>query len=167
MFWHNYYMNIEALLEDLEAQGYFASTKEDEPKEPRSFCKSILVIRDDLPDLYLVMPLKGKNFIAGFQNRITKSSWLIINDYSYLKPQDLGTELQETSLSINAIAQAHLIGVPLRLALKSQNSELNGYITRTFSNMIEFVSFEAERLWIPTARLNYVVVEKLSINSQV
>jgi hypothetical protein len=33
--------------------------------------------------------------------------------------------------------------------------------------MIEFVSFEAERLWIPTAQLNYLVVDKLSINSQV
>jgi hypothetical protein len=160
-------MNIEALIEDLEAQGYFASTKHDDAQELRSLCKSVLVIRENLPDLYLAMPLKGKNFIAGFQNRITKSSWLIICDYSYLIPQDQGTELQETKLSINEIAQAHLIGVPLRIAIESQNSELNGYITRTFSKMIEFVSFEAQRLWIPTDQLNYVVVDKLSINSQV
>jgi hypothetical protein len=160
-------MNVEALLEDLEAQGYFASTKDDEPELQRLFCRSVLVIRENLPDIYLAMPLKGKNFIAGFQNRITKSSWLIIREYSYLKAQDLGSELQETKLSINAIAQAHLIGVPLRLGVKSQNAELNGYITKSFSKTIEFVSFEADRLWIPTAQLNYLVVEKLSINSQV
>ena len=160
-------MNIEALLEDLEAQGYFASTKDDEPQTQKPFCKSVLVIRENLAAVYLAMPLKGKNFIAGFQNRISKSSWLIIRDYSYLTPQDQGTQLQETKLSINEIAQAHLIGVPLRLGVKSQNAELTGYITRTFSKMIEFVSFEAERLWIPTAQLNYLVVDKLSINSQV
>jgi hypothetical protein len=160
-------MNIEALIEDLEAQGYFASAKKDAPRPKGLFCKAVIVFRENLPDVQLAMPLKGKDFIAGFQNRITKSSWLIIHDYSYLKPQDQGTELQETKLSINEIAQAHLIGVPVRLGIKSQNSELNGYITRTLSKMLEFVSYEAERLWIPAAELNYVVVDKLSINSEV
>lgn len=160
-------MNIDALLEDLEAQGYFASTSDEGGRETKQLCKSVLVVRENLPNVFLALPLSGKDFIAGFQNRITKSSWLLIRDYSLLEPQDHGTELQLTQLSLSDIAQAHLIGVPLRIGLADDSPELTGYITRTFAKMIEFISFEAKTLWIPIAQVNYVVVDKLSINSQV
>jgi hypothetical protein len=113
------------------------------------------------------MPLLGKDFIAGFQNRITKSSWLVIRQYSFLEPQDYGTELQLTQLSLIEITKAHLIGVPIRIGLVDQSPELNGYITGNFSKMIEFVSFEARTLWIPIGQVDYMVVDKLSINSKV
>jgi hypothetical protein len=160
-------MNIDALLEDLEAQGYFASTAEQSQQKPNQLCKSVLVVREGLPDVYLAMPLLGKDFIAGFQNRITKSSWLVIRQYSFLEPQDYGTELQLTQLSLIEITKAHLIGVPIRIGLVDQSPELNGYITGNFSKMIEFVSFEARTLWIPIAQVDYMVVDKLSINSKV
>ena len=160
-------MNIDALLEDLEAQGYFASTTDHSQQKPKQLCKSVLVVREGFPDLYLAMPLLGKDFIAGFQNRITKSSWLVIRQYSFLEPQDYGTELQLTQLSLIEITKAHLIGVPIRIGLVDQSSELNGYITGNFSKMIEFVSFEARTLWIPISQVDYMVVDKLSINSKV
>ena len=160
-------MNIDALLEDLEAQGYFASTADQSQQKPKQLCKSVLVVREGLPDVYLAMPLLGKDFIAGFQNRITKSSWLVIRQYSFLEPQDYGTELQLTQLSLREITKAHLIGVPIRIGLVGQSPELNGYITGNFSKMIEFVSFEARTLWIPIAQVDYMVVDKLSINSKV
>jgi len=167
LFWHNCIMNIDALLEDLEAQGYFASTNAVRPPEAKPLCKSILVVRENLPDVFLALPLLGKDFIAGFQNRITKSSWLVIRDYSFCEPQDHGTELQMTKLSLNDIACAHLIGVPLRVGLAGQAPELTGYITGTFSKVLEFISFEAKTLWIPINQVNYVVVDKLSINPKV
>jgi hypothetical protein len=159
-------MNIDAILEDLEAQGYFASTTDESHREPKQLCKSVLVVRDNSPDVFLAMPLMGKDFIAGFQNRITKSSWLVMREYELIEPQDHGTELQLTRLSLIDIAQAHLIGVPLRLGLSGEAPELSGYITRTFTKMLEFISFEARTLWIPIAQVNYVVVDKLSMNSQ-
>jgi hypothetical protein len=33
--------------------------------------------------------------------------------------------------------------------------------------MLEFISFEARTLWIPIAQVDYMVVDKLSINSKV
>jgi hypothetical protein len=160
-------MNIEALLEDLEAQGYFASTNDVSPPDAKPLCKSVLVVRENLPDVFLALPLLGKDFIAGFQNRITKSSWLVIRNYSFCEPQDPGTELQATPLTLKDIAHAHLIGVPLRVGLVGETSELTGYITKTFSKMLEFISFEAKTLWIPLAQVNYVVVDKLSMNPKV
>lgn len=160
-------MNIDALLEDLEAQGYFASTPNRDQPESKIPCKSILVVRENVPDVYLSIPLLGKDFVAGFLNRITKSSWLLIRNYSFLTPQGEGTELQETYLSTIRIIQTHLIGVPLRAGVAGQSPELTGYITRTFSKMIELVTFEAKTLWIPIHQLSYVVVDKLSIKSEV
>jgi hypothetical protein len=72
-----------------------------------------------------------------------------------------------TQLSLIEITKAHLIGVPIRIGLVDQSSELNGYITGNFSKMIEFVSFEARTLWIPISQVDYMVVDKLSINSKV
>jgi hypothetical protein len=160
-------MNIDAILEDLEAQGYFASTTKNEQQETKLLCKSVFVVRENVSDVALAMPLLGKDFIAGFLNRVTKSTWLLIRDYSYLNPQDQGTVLQETELTLKSVTQAHLIGVSLRLSLGVGSPELSGYITRIFSKMIEFVSFEAKVHWIPIAQVKYVAVDKISIKPQV
>jgi len=158
-------MNLDALLEDLEAQGYFASTEIEAAPESHAPCRSVTVVRSDCPAVSLAMPLLGKDFIAGFQNRITKSSWLLIQDYSYLKPLDQGNALQSTQLSFKKVVQKHLIGVSLRLSLSSGSPEQLGYITRGFGDLFEFVNFEANTIWIPSSKIHYLVVDKLSINS--
>jgi hypothetical protein len=158
-------MNLDALLEDLEAQGYFASTETEAIPESNALCRSVIVVRSSCHDAALVMPLLGKDFIAGFQNRITKSSWLLIQDYSYLRPLDQGNALQATQLSFKKVVQKHLIGVSLRLSLAPGSPEQVGYITRGFGDLFEFVTFEAKTLWIPSRNIIYLVVDKLSINS--
>ena len=160
-------MNLEALIEDLEAQGYFASAVAENNSNTRTFCKSALLSREKFPDVYLAMPLLGKDFVAGFQNRITRSSWLLIHQYIYLVPQDHGTEIQITKLSMKDILEAHLIGVPLRISFANEQPELPGYVIRVFSNMIEFVTFEAVSMWVPISQVNYLVVDKLSMKKEV
>jgi hypothetical protein len=160
-------MNLDALLEDLEAEGYFASRMQTQDQQSKEFCKSLLVVRENAADIQLALPLLGKDFIAGFQNRRSKSTWLIIQNYNYLQPQDSGTRLQLAKLSIKTIIEAHLIGTALSLAVGASSSEHIGFITSVIGNQIEFISYEGLVLWIPLKNIEYLAVEKLSIESKV
>lgn len=155
-------MNIDALLEDLEAEGYFASSNKQEDKESETICKQVLVVRENLSDLYLSLPLLGKNFIAGFVNKYSKSTWMILQDYVYLQPQDVGTSLQSTKISLKRVIQAHLIGASVKLGLRKTSSEYIGYIIRVSGSILEFVTFDAKTFWIPLSSVSYLVVEKIS-----
>jgi hypothetical protein len=158
-------MNIDGLIEDLEAQAYFASTLTQESQLRVATCKSLLVLRYGIQDTYLSFPLLGKDFIAGFQNRITRSSWVLIQDYDSLEPQDCPSQLQLSKHSMKSVIDKHLIGVALRLKISSSDSECEGYILKTFGKVIEFVSVNAKTTWVPINRIKYIVVDKLSMNN--
>lgn len=155
-------MNIDALLEDLEAEGYFATSDNQEDKDNATICKQVLVVRGSLTDLYLSLPLLGKDFIAGFVNKYSKSTWIIIQDYVFLQPQDVGTSLHSTKISVKRVIQAHLIGASVKLGLRNTSSEHLGYIIRASGSILEFVTFEAKTFWIPLKRVSYLVVEKIN-----
>ena len=155
-------MNIDALLEDLEAEGYFASSNKQVDEDSETICKQVLVVRENLSDLYLSLPLLGKNFIAGFVNKYSKSTWMIIQDYVYLQPQDVGTSIQLTKISLKRVIQAHLIGASVKLGLRHTSSEHLGYIIRVSGSILEFVTFDAKTLWIPLDSVSYLVVEKIN-----
>ena len=160
-------MNLDALIEDLEAEGYFASKVQTAEEATKEFCKSVLIVRANTADIQLALPLLGKDFIAGFQNRRSRSTWLIIQHYDYLQPQDSGTSLQQAKLSIKTIIEAHLIGTALSIGLGAANSEQIGFITSVIGNQIEFISYEGLVFWIPMKNIEYLAVEKLSIESKV
>lgn len=160
-------MNIEALIEDMEAQGYFAASKDEREEHLGDFCQQVLVTRKDLVDVYLSLPLLGKNFIAGFNAKNTKSVWLIVQNYQFLVLQDEGTRLQRAKLSLKTVLRSHLIGVLVRVGITGASSELIGYVIRVRGENVEFVSLAAQRILIPLLSLTYVVVEKLSIETKV
>lgn len=155
-------MNIDALLEDLEAEGYFASSNNEVDEDRETICKQVLVVRENLSDLYLSLPLLGKNFIAGFVNKYSRSTWIIIQDYVYLQPQDVGTSIQLTKISLKRVIQAHLIGASVKLGLRHTSSEHLGYIIRVSGSILEFVTFEAKTFWMPLDSVSYLVVEKIN-----
>lgn len=163
IFWHKYLMNLDALIEDLEAQGYFASNASEETAVKLEVCKVVLVERENLPDLYLSLPLLGKDFIAGFKVINTKSSWQVFREYKLLAPQDNGTKLQRTKVSLQDLIRAHLIGTSVKIGLSFCESEVTGYILGVSGKLIEFVTFDARRLWIPVKSIKHMVVEKLSV----
>ena len=165
--WHKYNMNLDALFEDIEAQGYFASSQSEADQGTLPFSQSVLVVRQEFPDLYLSMPLLGKDFIAGFQNRITRSSWILIQDYNHLELQENGTQVQASKLNIKTVVQAHLIGASIRLKISNSSPEHCGYIIKVSEKMIEFVSLEAKAMLIPIVSVKYLVVDKLSTQTQV
>jgi hypothetical protein len=161
--WHKYIMNLDALIEDLEAEGYFASSAGEVNEDIQDYCKLILVVREDKPDLYLSLPLLGKDFIAGFTATTSKSSWMVIQDYMFVMPQDLGTSIQKTKATLKEIAKLHLIGSAAKLSLAATQTEYLGYIFGTSGRILEFVTFEAQRLMIPMKSIKSMVVEKLSM----
>jgi hypothetical protein len=160
---HKYTMNLDALIEDLEAEGYFASSDSEVNEDNQDYCKLILVVREHKPDLYLSLPLLGKNFIAGFTATTSKSSWMVIQDYMFMMPQDLGTSIQKTKATLKKIVKMHLIGSAAKLSLAASESEYSGYIVGTSGRILEFVTFDAQRLSIPMKSIKSLVVEKLSM----
>jgi hypothetical protein len=156
-------MNLDALIEDLEAEGYFASSDSEVSGDNQDYCKLILVVREDSSDLYLSLPLLGKDFIAGFTATTSKNSWIIIQDYMFMIPQDVGTSIQRTKASLREIVTLHLIGSAAKISLSSRESEYTGYIVGTSGKILEFVTFDAQRLLIPMKSIKSLVVEKLSM----
>ena len=156
-------MNLDALIEDLEAEGYFASSGSEVTEDSRDYCKLVLIAREGTPDLYLSLPLLGKDFIAGFTTATSKSSWMIIQAYMFITPQDVGTTLQKTKATFKNVVKLHLIGSAAKLSLAASESEYSGYIVGTSGDTLEFVTFDAQRLLIPTKSIKSLVVEKLSI----
>jgi hypothetical protein len=156
-------MNLDALIEDLEAQGYFATNAGEEIELTLELCKLVLVVRENLPDLYLSIPLLGKNFVAGFKAINTKSFWHVFQDYQLLEPQDHGTKLQRTRVCLQELIKAHLIGTSVKISLSHHESDIPGYIVDISGKILEFVTFDARRLWIPVKSIKQMVVEKLSM----
>ena len=156
-------MNLDALIEDLEAEGYFASSAGEVNEDNQDYCKLILVVREDKPDLYLSLPLLGKDFIAGFTATTSKSSWMVIQDYMFVLPQDLGTSIQKTKATLKEILKMHLIGSAAKVSLSATQTEYLGYIVGTSGRILEFVTFDAQRLLIPIKSIKSLVVEKLSM----
>ena len=156
-------MNLDALIEDLEAEGYFASNESEVNEDNQDYCKLLLVVREDKPDLYLSLPLLGKDFIAGFTTSTSKSSWMVIQDYMFVLPQDLGTSIQKTKATLKEIVKMHLIGSAAKLSLAASESEYLGYIVGTSGRVLEFVTFDAQRMLIPMKSIKSMVVEKLSM----
>ena len=156
-------MNLDALIEDLEAQGYFASNQSEDANANVELCKLVLVVRKNLPDVYLSMPLQGRGFIAGFIVMNTKSSWHVFQEYLYLEPQDHRTKLQRSKVTLQELITAHLIGTSVKLSLSANQAELSGYLVSVCGRHVELVTFDAKRLWIPVKRIRHMVVEKLSM----
>ena len=156
-------MNLDALIEDLEAEGYFASSGSEVNEDNQDYCKLILVVRQNNPDIYLSLPLLGKDFVAGFTPSTSKSSWMVIQDYMFATPQDAGTRLQKTKATLKEIVKMHLIGSAAKLSLAASESEYLGYIVGTSGRVLEFVTFDAQRMLIPMKSIKSMVVEKLSM----
>jgi hypothetical protein len=77
--------------------------------------------------------------------------------------QDGGTTLQKTKASFKKIVKMHLIGSAVKLSLAAGESEYAGYIVGISGRILEFVTFDAQRLMIPMKAIKSMVVEKLSI----
>lgn len=158
-------MNISAMIEDLEVEGYFASRSITEYQVQNSFYKSVRVITlEQINDLAL--PLQGKDFLAGFETKGTKSHWLVILNYSYLEVEDHRAKFQRTDLSFSLLITTHLINMFIRIKLLGQEQELSGYLISANKRFLDLITTSGSHLKIPIQSVSALAVEKLSIKDK-
>ena len=154
-------MNLESTLEDLEAQGYFASQIETNEVSSNT-CRLVrITFSSELPDKYLANPILGSNFIGGFQANQISSAWHAVNLSSVSHIETLsGQSLLETKAALLEVVERHLIQVALELVLAK--SRAFGQVTLIEQNCLKFLTQDFRLLWIPESSICELVVENLS-----
>lgn len=154
-------MNLESTLEDLEAQGYFASQIETS-EVSSSTCRLVRIsFVAELPDRYLANPILGRNFIGGFQANQISSAWHALNLSSISHIETLsGQNLLDTKATLLEVVERHLIQVALEIVLV--RSRVFGQVTLIEQNCLKFLTQDFRSLWIPESSICELVVENLS-----
>ena len=155
-------MNLESTLEDLEAQGYFAS--QGKPQEAQTSTPSRLVkisFDHEAADKYLASPILGSNFIGGFSVNQKSPSWQAINLKNVVHIENLeGQTVLQTSASLLQIVEQHFLKVPVDIGLRE--SRVIGVIKVIDGNCFRFETQDCRLLWIPEFSVSDLVVENLS-----
>lgn len=155
-------MNLESTLEDLEAQGYFASQVR--PQEDLASAPSRLVrinFCHEAADKYLASPILGSNFIGGFSVTPKSPKWQAINLKNVVHIENLeGQTVLQTPASLLQIVEQHFIQVPVDVGLRE--SRVIGVIKAIDGNCFRFETQDHRLLWIPESSVSDLVVENLS-----
>jgi len=149
-------MNIEATLEDLEAQGYFQS--QSKPIKQINISKKVRIslLDDDQSSFLLTSPIRGIDFIAGF---VSVANWRIfpsrfIQSVLFI---DEGEELLSSDLGLAELLEQKFTEVVLRISFDKQVPDICG----------ELRSVDGDWLLIgnqlvPIAAVKCIAVENLS-----
>ena len=155
-------MNLESTLEDLEAQGYFASQVR--PQEALSSAPSRLVrisFESEAADKYLASPILGSNFIGGFSVNQKSPRWQAINLRNVAHIENLeGQSVLQTPASLIQIVEQHFLKVPVDVGLRE--SRVIGVIKAIDGNCFRFETQDHRLLCIPESSVSDLVVENLS-----
>ena len=155
-------MTIETLMEDLEAQAFFAKLPRKISENQKILSAIITVGVKDPITLHLTSPLVGKDFIAGFTLRNNEPAWIVITFNSLISLDTIGldAEFLETELSLLELVEAKLFQVPLTIKLRYGVSR-TGMILQIRGGLFEFRS-AGNIQWFSVAALESLIVENLS-----
>jgi hypothetical protein len=155
-------MDIEATLEDLEAQGYF-QTITAEPKAPAT-AKAVRISFSDKDETSLVLtaPIQGQDFIAGFISNYELVQWLIIPSSSIhaISAMQVTASPLQTELRFFDLVTEKLIGIDLRIKFLKQFPEVSGKLKYIQGEWLTVESLTTVQ--VPISAIGYVAVEKLS-----
>jgi len=155
-------MNLESTLEDLEAQGYFASQVKLEQSNNSLPSRLVRIsFEHESADKYLASPILGSNFIGGFSVNQKRPKWQAINLKNVAHIENLeGQTVLQTPASLLQIVEQHFIQVPVDIGLRE--SRVIGGIKAIDGNCFRFESQDYRLLWIPESSVFELVVENLS-----
>jgi len=118
-------MNIEATLEDLEAQGYFQS--QSKPIKQINISKKVRIslLDDDQSSFLLTSPIRGLDFIAGF---VSVANWRIfpsrfIQSVLFLEEAE---EVLSSDLGLAELLEQKFTDVVLRISFDKQVPDICG-----------------------------------------
>ncbi len=155
-------MNLESTLEDLEAQGYFASQIKSEQTASSAPSRLVRISFEyEIADQYLASPILGSNFVGGFSANQKSPKWHAINLKNITHIESLaGRTLLETTASLLQIVEQHFLQA--WLAIGFRESRVVGKVIAIDGNCFRFESQDYRLLWIPESSVSDLVVENLS-----
>lgn len=166
---HNLAMDIEATIEDLEAQAYFASIGLPQ-RSQRSKVRAQVNLNVDNSEAFLLsMPLIGTDFLAGFSN-ITfghSRAWLLIPNTAIQSFEILEGEIASNGESANNFLQNRLLGAHLRISTLVNSPLISGIVLGSTDGWLRLQLVSMRELYVPMHSVKFLAVEKISsLNKQ-
>jgi hypothetical protein len=154
-------VDVEAIIEDLEAQAYFASLSGGSLSESATVI--VQVNFEELLELstYLRQPVLGSDFIAGFPAKVSKQ-WVIFPFAKVSSLMELTGTVQPTEVSMKDLIQRKLIGAKVILRPTPKASILSGVISGISGNLVQIRSLNQQVELFPLSSIHSLAVEKLS-----
>jgi hypothetical protein len=155
-------MTIDATMEDLEAQAYFAKRLVAvEHVEAPSFVR-IKLCRSNLIHLDLNYPIAGIDFLSGFTSISGSSCWVAvpISAVAWLETALLAPCFNSIDQPLTNVLGEKFAGLNIRLYFHDGSAK-SGELAQNADGFIA-LSSETGNLSIPSTAISYVAVENLS-----
>jgi hypothetical protein len=156
-------MDIEATIEDLEAQAYFASIVSIQTLQPAKVILQVNLI-ERAQTFFLSWPLIGKDFVAGFDTKAIgeKPVWLLIPLTAVALINSYFTEIDVTLLFARDLLQGKLLGS--KVAIRTSNNEraISGLLVGVQENFLSLRLPSLQLVHFSFGSLKCLVVEKLN-----
>jgi len=154
-------MQIESILEDLEAQGYFAtSVKSQEIQLDKLATLKVSFIEHVPIETFLRSPIAGKDFIAGFRELDEMLSWQIVPDKSPAIFESLvgHSELSASNLTLKKLLTKFFLDTTISITLRENSGQLTGNLKSVEKNRIS-IENGLKPAWISLSAVNVITVE--------
>jgi len=155
------WMDVEATIEDLEAQAYFASFTGDPLS--KSETAIIQVCFDELAEstCYLKQPLLGSDFIAGFPAKVG-SKWIIFPISGVTSLIEISGVITQTEISMSELIREALLGAQVILRPSAHSPIVAGAIKEILGSLVRIESVNRTVSLFPLTNIHSLAVEKLS-----
>jgi len=156
-------MDIEAAIEDLEAQAYFASIVSIQTQQPAKVILQVNLIERD-QTFFLSWPLIGKDFVAGFYTKATgeKPVWLLIPMTAVALINSYFTEIDVTELFARDLLQGKLLGSKVAIRTSNNEAAISGLLVSVQENFLSLRLPSWQLVHFSIGSLKCLVVEKLN-----
>jgi hypothetical protein len=155
------WMDVEATIEDLEAQAYFASFSGG--SLGKSETSVVQVCFKELAELtcYLKQPLLGRDFIAGFPSKFAPQ-WMIVPLSEVTSLIELTGTISQTEISMSELIRNSLLEAKVILRPTAQSPIVSGVIKAILGSLVRIQSVNKQVELFPLANIHSLAVEKLS-----
>lgn len=161
-------MDIDATIEDLEAQAYFASLGAPEVPETSKGIIQVNYLSPEDPSCFLSWPLIGKDFIAGFNSKGQglKSAWLLIPISALQSMESTLGQIEIGDLEALHFLTSKLLGASIQVRQMHRAPTISGVLIRVQENLLSIQLPSQNLIHVTLAGVQHLVVEKLKIRDE-
>jgi len=166
---HNLAMDIEATIEDLEAQAYFASLGLPQRSQRSKARVQVNLNVENSEACLLSMPLIGADFLAGFSNISFghNRAWLLIPNTAIQSFVIIEGEIESSGESANNFLENRLLGAHLNISTLVNSPLISGIVLGSSDGLLRLRLVSMRELYVPMHSVKFLAVEKISsLNKQ-